>query len=877
MRTQPATKFRAPRLRHDIVERQPLLRRAHQLALNHRLTLVCAPAGFGKSTLLAQLAAAGGAQAVWLSLDEDDNDANRLFASLLFALRDLELEWEVEPKALASQVDGFGEGTRAAAAGLVNALASFERERLLFFIDDLHRVDDPDALRLLDLVIERLPPAVGFVVGSRTEPALSLARWRVRGELGELHLLDLQFDEQDAARFAAARLANAATPELVREALARSDGWAAGLQLIFGAAPAPDRTAPRPAATQTARRHLFDFFAHEVLAGLPDELCRFALQCSVLAELTPPLCAALTGRADAHRLLDELYRRNLFLVALDEEARTLRFHDLFRDFLASELARRWPQELPDLHARAAQSEPVPSRAVAHWLKAQRWDEALRAMAACAKALLAEGGHGTLVRWLDQLPDEVRRSHPQAAHLRGQCAWAHWDWLTVRPLLEQACAGYREAGDSAGYIEALGLLGASCNGVGDLETAARVLAEADALELQPASRVPFSTLRAWHALAQGRCAEAVPWLHATAQDVQRELSSIYPDIIDLAHGHHVGIPGALVPLRRLQGLARELRRREETHWSSAVVAQGAWLEFWQGHREAAIAALEEQRSLQQHLPAWLALLLSSHHLQAFHLAVEGRHAEAVQEAQAMLRVLQEPVAHTLKATWGDAYLHVLARVHWIGEDTAALQALLPAVTAQPPAWAWPAQRMACAMVRGQAALLAADLAAAEPALEEAVALHAQARLPGFLGDPRPALAMLRLAQGDRDAARQAMQPVFDEALQDDAIGLLLLEPRARLAPLLDLAPAPMQALRARLATWHGAAGAGTAPAADDWQGLSAREREVLVLMAEGLSNKLLARRLDLSLHTVKRHVANIFDKIGAASRVQAVAWLRDREG
>ena len=870
MRTQPGTKFRAPQLRRDVVVREALLRRARQLAQDCRLTLVCAPAGFGKSTLMAQLAAECGADVVWLSLDEHDNDANRLFASLLFALRDLDLEWEVEPQALASQVDGLGEGSRAAVAALVNALAACERERLLLFIDDLHRIDDRDALRLLDLIVGRLPPAVGIVIGSRGEPALSLARWRAQGELGELRSLDLQFDERDASRFATARLAGAATPELVSEALARSDGWAAGLQLILGATRSAGRDVPRPAATQTARRHLFDYFAHEVLAGLPEDLSRFGLQCAVLTELTPALCTALTGRGDAREMLDQLYRRDLFLIALDEDGATLRFHDLFRDFLASELGRRWPQELAELHARAARAEPVPSRAVAHWLKAQCWDEALAAMAACGEALLAEGGHATVERWLDQLPEAVRRSRPQAAHLRGLCAWTHWDWLTVRPLLEQACAGYRERGERAGYIDALGLLGACYNGLGDLAAAARVLAEADAFDLHAASRVPFCTLHAWHALAQGRTHDVVRWLHATVAEVEQELSTIYPDVIDMAHGHHVGIPGALAPLRRLQALARELRRSEETHWSSAVVAQGAWLEFWQGHREAAVAALEEQRGLQQHLPAALALLLSSHHLRAFHLAAVGAHDEAVQEAVAMLQALEEPRARTLKASWGHAYLHVLARVHWIGEDAAGLQALLPALTAEAPAWQWPAQRMACAMVRGQSALLMGELSAAEPALVEAVALHERARLPSFVGDPRPALAMLRLAQGREAAAREAMATVFDEARLDDAIGMLLLEPRARLGPLLAFAPASLQGLLGRLAAWHTAS-----PADDGWQGLTAREREVLMLMAEGLSNKLLARQLDLSLHTVKRHIANIFDKLGVASRVQAAAWLRDR--
>ena len=307
------TKFRAPHLRRDVVERAALLHHAERLAMDSRLTLVCAPAGFGKSTLLAQLSARSGDlfEGAWLSIDEDDNDANRVFASVLRALRSVPLEWAVDQQALASQVDGIGPGSRAAVAGLIDALCSYQGERLLLFIDDLHRITDAGALRLIDDIIDRMPPEVGVVVGSRLEPNLALARWRARGELGELRMSDLQFDEVDARSFASARLSEAATPEFVQEVLERTDGWAAGLQLVFASAQSAARTTRQAVHGQgAARRHLFDFFAHEVLAELPPDLRTFILQCSVLPELTPTLCAAVSGRDDARDVLDDLYRRH---------------------------------------------------------------------------------------------------------------------------------------------------------------------------------------------------------------------------------------------------------------------------------------------------------------------------------------------------------------------------------------------------------------------------------------------------------------------------------------------------------------------------------------------------------------------------------------
>lgn len=855
--------------------------------MDSRLTLVCAPAGFGKSTLLAQLFARSGDmfEGAWLSIDEDDNDANRMFASVLRALRSVPLEWTVDQQALASQVDGIGPGSRAAVAGLIDALCSYQRERLLLFIDDLHRITDAGALRLIDDIIDRLPPDVGVVVGSRVEPDLALARWRARGELGELRMSDLQFDEVDARSFASARLSEAATPEFVHEVLERTGGWAAGLQLVFASAQSAARTTRQAVFGQgSARRHLFDFFAHEVLAELPTDLRTFILQCSVLPELTPALCAAVSGRDDTRDVLDDLYRRHLFLTALDDDGQTLRFHDLFREFLRSELERGSPQSVADLHARAARAETISLRAVAHWLKARRWDEALELMVRCAKPLLAEGGHAMLDRWIEQLPAEVRQSRPEVAHVLGLCAWTHWNWVAVRPQLERAWAGYTEMGTQYAHVDALALLGGCYNGMGDLQSAARVLAEADRLELDAAMRVPFDTLHAWHALANGRLPEAVDWLNATAADIGQGPSAIYPDVYDISHGHFAGIPGAMSPLRRMQGLCRDLRQRGSTHWSSAVVAQGAWLEFWHGDRDAATAALNEQSKLQHHLPEALALEMSSHHLRALHLAIGDRPDQADQAARAMLAVLEAPRAATLKASWGHAYLHVLARVHWIAQDAKALQPVLIALLTEPRVMEWPVHEMGRAMVRGQRALLTGDLAEAQASLIHAVALHERLRLPSFMGDPRPALAMLHLARGDAAAAWTAFAPVLDEALRDDAAGLLLLEPPALLAQLLALVPPAkcgrpgLQGLSARLAAWHAPRDEAfdqRSTRGEHWGGLSARESEVLEFMAEGLSNKLIARRLDLSLHTVKRHVANVLGKLGASSRAQAAASFRGR--
>jgi LuxR family maltose regulon positive regulatory protein len=331
------TKFCVPRLPSTLVDRRGLVARARRYAMDQRLTLICGPAGGGKSTLLAQLAqGCPDAGVVWLSLDEGDSDAIGLAASLGAVLREAGLNCETEPQALASHAFDAGSRSRAAVALLVNALCTFKGTRLLLVLDDLHRVGDGDSVQLLDHLIERLPPWVGVVVGTRVMPELSLARWRLRGELGEISARDLLFDMEEATALATLRLGAAASADLIRQAWKRTSGWVAGLQLVLATAA---RGGPVCAAS-ISYRHMFDFLAREVLTGLPEELVELALESSVLSELTPSQCAALSREGDVRKLLQELCRQNLFVEVVDESGPTLRFHGFFREFLRSELERR---------------------------------------------------------------------------------------------------------------------------------------------------------------------------------------------------------------------------------------------------------------------------------------------------------------------------------------------------------------------------------------------------------------------------------------------------------------------------------------------------------------------------------------------------------
>lgn len=867
-----AGKYRIPRARRDVVPRPALLARALEQAADARLVLVQAPAGFGKTTLLVQLsaalAAAPGAEVVWVSLDPEDNDANRLFAALLGALAALDLPWAVPPATVLAQLQDASPASRTALGPLIDALGARPQARIALVLDDLHHITDAAALQLLDTFIALAPPELCLYIGSRVTPPLSLARWRAGGELVELDFEDLQFDLDAAQALCRLRGLEAPSDDVLQVALSRTHGWVAGLHLMLGSA--QRRAGPPGLIGPAAHRHLFDYFAQEVLAELPAPLQQFVLHSSVLPELSPALCQAVTGRADAMAVLHDLFGRQLFLSALDDAVPVLRFHDLFRDFLRGELERREPGLAAQLHARAAAAESRAERAVPHWLAAGRWSQALTALRQMADGLLAVGGTHRLERWLEQLPPDWREPQADAAFLRALCAWSRWDWVPAREEFQRSHDAFAHLGQERDRLVALGLLGACHNALGDLERAEAVLREAADAPLPPALQVAFDSLRAWNGLARGDNAAVLAGLGAMADSAAQAPGTRYPNIVDMSYGHFTGLPGTRPLMERLRQLCHNPQSGEVQ-----VPALDAWLAFWHGEPEPARETLQTLLRLQRHLPGDVMLGISALHLHSLHLAAQGHCAEA------LVAIAQVPGLMTpgYSRGWRRTYVHAQARIHWRAEDAEGLAALLPELARPRTAREWPVLDTGAALVQGQHALLRGELAVARDLLERAAQLQRGARLPAFMGDARFALAACRAGQGEFDAAAAALDEVLTECVQDQGLGLLL-EPPGRLQALWQTleprlrCPAAAQAqLRRRLAAWQSGNAPAQAVPPDD--PLSTREREVLALLAEGQSNKLIARALDLSLHTVKRHVANILTKLALDSRTQAAAYWHRR--
>jgi LuxR family maltose regulon positive regulatory protein len=883
----PLTKFLVPRPRRDMVEREALLAHLRDLCLEHPVTLVVAPAGSGKTTLMTQLAAQIGPDwaCVWVSLDDGDDDPARLLATLVHSLLPLELGWEMDPHALVANSTGGGSEARAVLIGIVNALCTETSRRVLWLLDDAQRVADPAAAALLDALIERLPEHVALVLGSRTEPAVPLGRLRAHGELGELDASQLRFDAPTIAALAQHRWGSAPAPEFVRDTLRQTLGWAVGVNLLLASGNAPE---PRRWSSlgSTSTRAMFAFLAQEVLDELPHGLRDFAVDCAVLPELSPARCHAVTLHADSRGALEELLRRHLFLSVVDEAEPVLKFHDLFRDFLLAQFARRPPEQQRLLHERAAAAEPIPERAIGHWLDAERWREATDLIARHGLRLAYDGAYTSLERWIERLPADAVDAEPRLALLRAECAWSHWDWEKVRAYAAPAAKGLALCGDLPGRQRAQLLLAASLGALGHLDERAALTEESLQLDLPPSDAAQFHLQRAWSSFSLGQCDRVGEHLATMNRLVAEDPSQHAPLVAQTFNCHLGGLPGVTEAYLRFAALCDSVAKPAAMPWHSTPVVLGAWAALWQGRRDGALQALERGDRMQHGFGKVRYVMLDATHLQALLLATGGDFQAARDVLGALLADLESGDAEGLRRVWQRPYRSVLARIAWMAQDAAVLAQQASLMAGPRHAREWPLTDGAVATVRGQAALLAGDLNAAQALLDAAVLYHARYPAPAFYADPRVALAGLHLQRGDRTVAWATLLPVLHEVARDGTPGRLLLEPPALVRRLLALcgagAPeaAQVASLLQRLASGSTQAPRDAAPSPASQtaiaQRLSERECEVLDLVAQGLPNKVVARQLSLSLHTVKRHLANILDKLECDNRGQASDLWRRRD-
>src|SRR5215203_952354 len=328
--TLVSTKLRPSQTRPNLVARPRLIAKLEPEA-GRKLTLISAPAGFGKTTLLGEWVASRSEvrSIAWASLDDGDNDPARFLSYLVAALRTIE--------------DGFGEGVLsslrtpgsppvgALTGALLNELADFPGT-LAIVLDDYHLIDSDQVHGIVSFLLERLPSNVHLVIASRIDPPLPLARLRARAQITEINAAEHSFAPEEAAAFLKETMGLNLSDEDVEALEERTEGWIAGLQLAALSMRDRQDVSGFIQAFSGSHRDVLDFLTEEVLERQSEQIRSFLLETSILESLTGPLCAVLTGRSNGQAMLERLERENLFVVALDDERRWYRYHHLIADF-----------------------------------------------------------------------------------------------------------------------------------------------------------------------------------------------------------------------------------------------------------------------------------------------------------------------------------------------------------------------------------------------------------------------------------------------------------------------------------------------------------------------------------------------------------------
>ncbi len=896
-----ASKLRVPRPRPGWVSRPRLVEHL-RAGLTRDLILVCCPAGFGKSSLLADWVGDEKRAVAWLSLDEGDNDPVRFWRHVTAAL-DGVLPG-VGERAGALVGGGGSTAIRAAVTALVNDLVVAPGEALLV-VDDYHLIQAPEVHGSLEFLLAQLPVSLRVVLASRSDPPLPLARLRARGQLAELRAADLRFTLGEAGELLRAALGHDLPDRAVAALAERTEGWVAGLQLAALSLQGRSDVGRFVEEFSGSHRYVLDYLAEEVLDRQPEQLRIFLLETSVLERLSGPLCDALTGHTDGQELLESAERSNLFLIPLDEERRWWRYHHLFADLLRARLLRQHPEQVPHLHRAAAEwheRHGLADDAVRHALAAGDDAWAARLIEGHLEdQILLLGQGATLIRWLSVLPPDVIHRRPRLTLGQAVVALLEGRLDEVEPLLELAerTSGqtvdtpYRASIDRKDSIVAnvpaavaVGRSDLACLR-GDAERGAEygrmaVAHLTDEDELLGVIARYHLGVADWLA---GRLGQAE---QAFVEVVAKRSTSGERHVV-LRAGYDLG--GVQQAQGRLSAALRTYQRQVET-----AATRGAPSSVGMAHvgmakvlyerdelrlaREHATIGIEHCRRLSYAPPLvdGLLTLARIRHAEGDPLAA----AAAIDEAQDVMPQAVElrDRIRAIGVRLGLADGHVAEAARWVRAHGLTTDG-------EP---AYPREQEYLVLVR---VLLAEHHL--EHALEMLGRWYTPARAQGRLGSVitmRVLAALAHAANGDEPAASAALAEALTLAAPEGYIRVFVDEgaPLAALLRTLLLGrrleqvagadAVPREFLR-RLASSFDRHGMSILPTARRGavavpgiiEPLSAREREVLALLATGHPNRAIADELVITVDTVKRHVSHVFEKLGVENRTQAVARAR----
>jgi LuxR family maltose regulon positive regulatory protein len=877
------TKLYIPAPGENLVSRPRLIQRLDHLS-KCRLTLVAAPPGFGKTTLLCEWietkdedgrTKAEGTEdglhpsafnllpfhVAWLSLDEDDNDPTRFWRYVIAALNNRGTR--VGPGTLTLPRSRGVRRVDTILTPLINDLTALP-ETTVLVLDDYHLIEAPEIHAGVTFLLDHLPPTFHLVILTRMDPPLPLARLRARGQLLELRTSDLRFTPDEAAAFLNHEMNLTLTPEQIAALETRTEGWIAGLQLAAISMQERHDIAGFVSSFTGSHHFVLDYLAAEVLQRQTQEVQTFLLQTCILDQMSASLCNAVTGRTDSAELLAQLERANLFVVPLDDARQWYRYHHLFADLLQSRLQASHPEQFPELHRRACdwfEQNGFGNEAIDHAFAVPDFDRAAQLIERSALPLILRSENVTLAEWFARLPEDLIRT---------------------RPYL--------------GLVYAAALMT-----MGKIESGSARLAEVDEEQLDPQARAIASMMRATipllradvpHAIDAARTAlEAAEATVAIPDDPQAEFKTVVSGYLAMI----------LVELQFASGQLRSAiatcRRTVEIANSIALASPWAvYLGFVHDQLAELLYERNEIGTAGQHGELALEICQAGRNeeLESYALVVLGQVKQAQGDHDGAAEMLRrvEQITHKRNIASEMKYnasrqVRVLIAQNRIDEAARVVNEM-----PQEDQIAWDV------MERGLPSVARARVLVAQREFDQAVqlleAVREQAETAGQTGTVIEVLALLSIARrGEGDPAQAAL------AL---ARALALAEPEGYVRTFVDLGE-PMRSqiddcklqlendrtwqhladyIDKLLAAFPGAdlENANLKPKVPRLQSplllepLSERELAVLQLIAEGLSNQEIADKLIVAVSTVKTHINNIYGKLGVGSRTQALARARE---
>jgi LuxR family maltose regulon positive regulatory protein len=894
------TKILPPPLRRQIVARPRLAERLRQ-AMEGGVALVVAPAGWGKTTLLASGLAESGLKVAWLALDEHDAD---VAAVLRYVVAALQRQVPSVGRAALDLLETPQPSADAALTLLINDLIVRDAP-IALVLDDYHRVRAPAVHQAIAHLIEHLPPTLRLVLSTREDPPLPLARLRARRRLHEIRAADLRFTAGEAATFFESVMGLALAAPEVAALERRTEGWITGLQLAaLALRDHADRGDFIKDFTGT-HRLVLDYLAEEVLSNLPAHLHEFLLQTSVLDRMCGPLCdtvlgltppkarvtsgesgAALLDRPPSpdsysQLVLDQLERVNLFVVPLDGQRRWYRYHHLFAAVLRQRLERGAPPgAVAALHERASAwfaAHGLVPEAADHALAAGQWPRAAQLVEQLGDALLQSGGVERLRQLIGALPPAAREGAPRLLYLHARCVRQVFEIPAGRALFEQAAAAFGRAGDAAGRAVSLAMLSDCCRMLADYSEAHRALDEALAGPLPPAQRAVALLSRAYEVMAADEWAAIVPTISQMLD--QAEQSQDLQALHDIATNYtslFAFLPGGCACLGRLRRLIARQPVPPLSMMHAADLFFAGLMRLIDGDVRAAEALFGRLIDLNAQINTLSQVSIEGPLWACHSAALCGDVAAAEQRMQGLMALMEQPALAAWREQSGTFFLATQCLINWAQGRADAVRASIELAEARANSHEWAAIARVRRLMRALALLDEKSWPAAERELAASFDQQRRQRESVPFGDAGMLLAHLYHQTGREPEALATLGEALALHERHGTPGLALLVGAPTIAPLLRLALARgvRSATAARLLD---ALPPSPPPPAQhsDPDALTARELEVLQLIATGLTNAEIAAHLVVSTSTIKKHVNNLFAKLGAQSRTQAIARARER--